>query len=118
MNGYGLTAAGEAEHGAEVMDDGLEATGGEPSPSLLVDRRPGREVLGEITPGGAGADDPAKGVQDVAEVMLALGGVLGQEAEIGEYELPFGVGDVAGVGLVGDHPLKYDHSSVRVHNTL
>ena len=113
----GLPPGGEAEDGPQVVDDGLEAAGGQPAAGLLVDRRPGREVGREVTPGGAGADEPAQGVEDVAEVMLTLAGVLGQQAEVGQDELPFGVGDVAGVGLVCDHTLNYAHTWTTVHNT-
>jgi hypothetical protein len=67
---------------------------------------------------GPGADDPSEGVEDIAQVVLALAGVLGQEAEVREGELPFGVGDVARVGLVGDHTLNYGRDRARVHNTL
>jgi hypothetical protein len=62
-----------------------------PKPGCAI---PGREVLGEVTPLGSGADDPAEGVEDVAEAVLALAGILGQEAEIEQDELP--LGDVAG----------------------
>ena len=111
-------AVGEAEHGAEVVDDGLEAAGGEPAPGLLIDHLPGRKVLGQVTPGRAGADDPTQGVEDVAEAVDALAGVLGQEAEIGDHELPLGVGDIAGVRLVSDHTLYYAGDWTKVHNTL
>ena len=114
----GLPAGGEAEDGAEVVDDRLEAAGGEPAAGLLVDHLPGGEVLGQVAPRGAGADEPAQGVEDVAEVVDPLAGVLGQEAEIGDDELPFGVGDVAGVGLVSDHTLNYAGNWTKVHNTL
>jgi hypothetical protein len=33
----------------------------------------------------------------------ALVGVFGQQAQVGDDELPFGVGVVAGIGLVCDH---------------
>ena len=105
--GSGSRPSANAEHGAEVVDDGLEAAGGEPAAGLLVDRLPGGEVLGQVAPGGAAADEPAEGVEDVAEVVDALAGVLGEQAEVGDDELPFGVGDVAGVGLVSDHTLNY-----------
>ena len=100
------------------MDDGLEAAGGEPAAGLLIDRLPGGEILGKVAPGGAAADEPPRGVEDVAEVVDALAGVLGEQADIRKDELPFGVGDVAGVGLVGDHTLNYVVHSTKVHNTL
>ena len=113
----GVAAVGEPEDGAEVVDDGLEAAGGEPAAGLLVDGLPGGEVLGQVAPGGAAADQPPRGVEDVAEVVDALAGVLGEQAEVGDDELPFGVRDVAGVGLVGDHTLNYVDTT-KVHNTL
>jgi hypothetical protein len=56
--------------------------------------------------------------RDVTEVMLALTGVLGQEAGTGQNELPLGSGDVAGVGLVSDHALNYVVGRTKVHNML
>ena len=50
--------------------------------------------------------------------LCALAGVLGQQAEVGHDELPLGVGDVAGVGLVSDHTLNYVADWTKVHNTL
>ena len=58
------------------------------------------------------------GVEDVAEVVDALAGVLGEEAEVGDDELPFGVRDVAGVRSVSDHTLNYVGYCTKVHNTL
>ena len=78
----GVAAGGEPEDGAEVVDDRLEAAGGEPAAGLLVDHLPGGEVVGQVAPGGAAADEPAQGVEDVAEVVDALAGVLGEQAEI------------------------------------
>lgn len=52
-------AFGEPQDGAEVADGRLEAAGGQPAAGLLVDGLPGREVLGELEPGGTGADQPA-----------------------------------------------------------
>ncbi len=42
----GLFAGGVAEDGAEVVDDGLEAAGGQPAAALLVDHRQGGKSLG------------------------------------------------------------------------
>src|SRR5262249_1507067 len=101
-----------------VVDDGLEAAGGEPASGLLIDHLPGGEVGRQVAPRGAAADEPAQGVEDIAEIVDALAGVLGQQAEVGDDELPFGVGDITGVGFVGDHTLSYVHNWTTVHNTL
>jgi hypothetical protein len=39
--------------------------------------------------------------------MDPLPGVFGQQAKVGENKLPFGIGDVAGVGIVSDHTRNY-----------
>jgi hypothetical protein len=64
------------------MDDRLEAPGGEPAASLLRDHLPGEKVLGQVTPGGTTADDPSEAVEDVAEVVDALTGVLGEQPKV------------------------------------
>src|SRR5262249_13703986 len=116
--GLRLLAGDEAEEGAEVVDDRLEAAGGQPAAGLLVDHRPGGGVLGQGAPRRARADDPPQAVEDIAEVVDPLSGILGQETEIGHDEFPLGVGDVAGVGLVSDHTLSYDGDWTKVHNTF
>jgi hypothetical protein len=70
------------------VDDGLEASGAQPAAALLIDRLPRREVLGQVAPLGAGANDPPQGVEDVAEVVDPLAGVLREGAEIRGDELP------------------------------
>ena len=115
---FGVATGGEPQDGAEVVDDRLEASCGEPATGLLVDHLPGGEVLGQVAPGGAATDEPPGGIEDVAEVVDALTCVLGEEAEIGNDELPFGVRDVTGVRLVCSHTLNYVHNWTKVHNTL
>jgi hypothetical protein len=70
------------------VDDGLEAAGGQPAAGLLIDGLPGREIRRQVAPGGAAADEPAGGVEDVAQAVDALAGVLGEQAEVGDDELP------------------------------
>ena len=80
-----------------------------PRPGVTVDSSLERplEGLGEglgHPPRRAGADDVPRGVEDVAEVVDPLAGILGQQTEIGDNEFPFGVGDAAGAGLVSIIP--------------
>ena len=88
----GIPTLGEANHGSEVVDHRLEVAGIQPRSGLLVDLRLRREILGDVAPLGPGADEPAGAVEDVAKVMLTLASVLGQQAEVGQDELPFGDG--------------------------
>jgi hypothetical protein len=112
----GVAPRGEPEDRPEVVDDGLEAAGGEPPAGLLVDRLPRGEVLGEVTPRGATTDRPPRGVEGVAEAVGAPAGVLGEQAEVGDDELPLGVGNVAGVGSVADQTLIDAAYWTKVHN--
>jgi hypothetical protein len=75
--GLGVPAGGEAENGAEVVDDGLEAAGGQPAAGLLIDQLLGREVGWQVAPAGTGADDPTQAVEDVLEAVDSLTGLLG-----------------------------------------
>ena len=115
----GPAAVGEAEDGAEVVDDRLEATGGEPAPGLLIDRRPGREVRRQVAPGGAAADEPPRRVEDVAEVMGPLWPASsGSRQRYGTTNCHSASETSLGQGMVGDHNLNYVGHSVKVHNTL
>jgi hypothetical protein len=84
----------------------------------LIDHFPRREVVGEVAPRGAATDEPSCGVEDVAKVVDTLAGILGEQAEVGDDELPFSVRDVAGVRFVSDHTLNYVAYCTKVHNTL
>ena len=54
-----------------------EAAGRDPALRRLLDRSRGREVGGQHAPGRAGSDDPAQGVEDLAQVMPAVCGASG-----------------------------------------
>ena len=91
---FGLAALGESRDGAEVVDDGPGAAGGDPAAGLVVDGVPGGQVVGGRPPGGPGADQPSQGVEDLAEALVALRGVLGDRRQVGRDEGPLGVADV------------------------
>lgn len=56
---------GQAQQGAQIVDDGCEDAGLQPAPCLLVDRFPAREVVGQQAPFSARAGQPAQGVEDI-----------------------------------------------------
>jgi hypothetical protein len=70
---------------------------------LLVDRLPWRQVVGHVSPRRAGAHDPPQPVQDLAQIVLALGGVLPNEREIWGDERPLLVRNIAGVWFSSSH---------------
>lgn len=112
--GFGSSAISEPKNGAMVVDRRLESARG----GFGGRRSPRREVLGHVTPWPARTDEPAESVDDLAEVMDTLTDVPRKRAKLGENALPFEIGDVAGIGLVGSHILNHVDYCTKVHNTL
>jgi hypothetical protein len=77
----------------------LQDTGFDPAARLLVDGVPRREVVVEETSLCTGANQPAEGIEDLAEGMLTLGGVLTHQGEVGGGELSLLVAHVTWVGF-------------------
>jgi hypothetical protein len=63
----------------------------------LLHDLPVGEIVGQVTPLSAGADDPAEGVEDVSEVVFSLGCVGWEECQVREDQVPFLVGEVTWV---------------------
>lgn len=96
------------------MDHGLEAAGLDPALGLLIDQGPGREVMGNEPPGSSGADHPARGIEDLTQVMPALASIQREKREVGRNKGPFLITDIGRVGGPGFHPrntLPSQHSS-------
>ncbi len=64
------------------MDDGIESARVEPALGLLVGGSPRREIVGEHAPRGTSAHEPAQAVESLVQVVVALGGIEGDEDEI------------------------------------
>ena len=69
-----------------------------PSPVVVKDDAVRRQVVGQHTPGGAGAEDVADGVDDFPAVVFDGSSAGFGRRQQGFQELPFGVVEVAGVG--------------------
>jgi hypothetical protein len=95
----------------------LEDPGGQPPLRLLVDGLPGWEVVGQHPPGGAGPHDPPQGVEDLAQVVGALGRVSADQGEVGGDEGPLLVGNVAWVRFSCSYA-RMLALQPKVHNTL
>ena len=78
--------------------DGVEGAVVPPLVEVAPDGALGREVLGQVTPLAAGAQDVEDGIDDVAQVGLA-GPAAGVDGQVRLDQGPLRVGDVAGVGL-------------------
>ena len=82
---------------AQIVGHLLEDPGGEPPLRLLIDGRPGRQVVGHVAPLGACPHDPPKPVENLAQLVAALRGILADERQVGGDEGPLFVGNVAWV---------------------
>ncbi len=114
---FRVAPGGEAQQDAQIVGDGLQGVRAEPALGLLIDGRPRREVVWHQSPARSGTGHPAQGIEDVAQVMIALRGIEAHQDEIGGDELPFVIADIGGVGLASDiHSPSIRRS--QVHNTL
>src|ERR687889_1503493 len=73
---------------AQIVNHLLEDARFEPPLRLLVDRLPRRQVVGHVAPRRAGAYDPPQSVEDLAQIVLALRGVLSNECQVGGNKCP------------------------------
>src|ERR671913_32576 len=74
-----------------------------PSPRLLVDGFPRRQVVWHIAPGGACAHDPSQSIEHLAQVMVALWGVFSNERQVRGNKRPLFVGNIAWVWFSSCH---------------
>jgi hypothetical protein len=81
------------------MNNGRECTGAQPPLALLEDRRPWREVVRHHPPFRPRTHDPAQGVEDVAQGVIALRDVEAHQGEVGDDKSPFGIADIGRVRL-------------------
>ena len=88
---------------AEQVVDGVEGAVVPPLVEVPPDGALGREVLGQVAPLAAGAQDVEDGIDDVPQVGLA-GPPAGVDGDVRLDQRPLLVGHVAGVGL-RSHPI-------------
>src|SRR5215212_5207154 len=88
---------------AQIVDHLLEDACLDPALRLLVDCLPRRQVVGHVSPRGAGAHDPPQPVEYLAQVVGALGSVLPDKREVRGDKRPLLVGNVAWVWFSCSH---------------
>src|SRR5215212_10104300 len=93
----GRAALRKPQEHAQIVDHLLEHSRPYPPLRLLVDRLPPQQVVGHVSPRAAGAHDPPQPVEDLAQIVLALGRVLPNEREIRSHERPLLIGNIAWV---------------------
>ncbi len=114
-----ITPGGQAQHGAKVMRQFLEAAGVQPALRLLVDGSPGRQIGGHPAPGRTRLDDGAQAVEHLTQGVSPLTRLFGQERQVRRYERPFLIGDVGGIRFAcRGHPARTAMASSQIHNSL
>ena len=109
----------QAQHGAQVVRQQLEAARLQPAPGLLVDRRPRRQIVRHGAPGNAVLDQIAQAVEHLAQGMIALPGILAQQRQVGHHQRPFLIGHVGRIRFAGRHrPQNLGTPARSVHNSL
>jgi hypothetical protein len=53
--------------------------------------------MGQHAPRSASADNPAQGIEDLAQGIVALRGLLVHQNQVGRDKRPFIIGDIGGV---------------------
>jgi len=97
--GLAFAALADANDAAHVAHHGLETPGLVPAPPLLVDRRPGRKVIGQQPPRCASAGQPAQRVEHLAQRVAPLRGLFVDQRQVRRHEVPLFGADVARVRL-------------------
>jgi hypothetical protein len=100
---------GQAQHGSQVVDQGLEDPGGNLPLGLLVHHGPGRKLMRDQAPRRPGANHPAQGVEDFAQGVAALAAIFAQQGEVRGDQGPFLIGNVTRARPAGGfgHPPIY-----------
>ena len=82
------TSCREAQDNAQILGQRLEAAGAQPSPRLLIDDLPRRQVVGHPTPRRAGLHDIAQAVEHLAQGVHALSALFRQKRRTGRNKRP------------------------------
>src|SRR5215203_466579 len=101
--GLGRPFFRKAQKYAQILDHLLEHSRFYPPLRLLVDRLPGGQVVGHVSPRRAGAYNPPQPVEDLAQVVVSLGSIFSDEREVRGEEVPLFVGNVTGVWFSSSH---------------
>ena len=97
----GGSSLADADQHPQIGNDRFEDAGRQPTTRLLVDRLPGWQIVGHIAPLESGAGNEAQSIEELAQGMNALRGILAHEGEVGGQKSPFLIGNIGVVGGTG-----------------
>jgi len=103
--GLRLASLRLAQYLTQVVDDSFKAARPHPALGLLMDHRPGWQIMGQHAPGGAGTHRPAQSIEHVAQRIGALRGIFRHQGQVGGHKGPFVITHVARISF-SVHPLS------------
>ena len=97
-----------AQQNAQILDHDLETARIDPSPHLLIDRCPRRQIVGQKAPVAARLGNVAKCVEHIAQRVVSLRSVLATQRQIRDYKRPLLVRYIARIA----RPESFFHTSI------
>ncbi len=104
--GLGGSAFPDPDQFAQVGNNSDEHVGVDPAADLLGDRRPRWEIVRHGPPLESGPGDETQAIEELAQAVRALRGIVSPEGEVRCEKRPFLVGDIGGVGGAGCRPFS------------
>src|SRR6266487_479369 len=92
-----VASSSQPQHRPQIVDDSFKATGFEPTLRLLVDNRPGRQVMRHHAPLRSRSYNPAKTIKHFSQGVLSLWGIFRHQGQVRGHEAPFFIADIARV---------------------
>ena len=101
--GRWVASVGDPKQFPQVVDNVLKAPGCQPTPCLLVDGGPRREVVRQKPPLCTGLDHPTQGIERISQSIVPLPGILTQQGQIGGHKCPLFIRYIARVRFSSFH---------------
>lgn len=97
-----------AQKNAQILDHDLKTPRIDPSPHLLIDHGPRRQIVGQKAPLAACLGNVAKCVEYIAKRIVPLRSVFAAQRQIRGYKRPLLIGNIARIA----RPNTFFHASI------
>lgn len=109
--GTGLAPGKLAQQTAQILDHDFKAAGIEPAPHLLIDHRPGRQIVRHEAPLVAGLHDIPQAVEHRSQRIVPLCCILPAQRQIRSHKRPLLICHVAWIPRL----VRISHRSIVGH---
>lgn len=99
--GFLGTTRSQVQHGAQVVDQALEAAGPQPTLRLIVHGVPRRQVMWHRTLNHAITNHVERPVEHLPQAVITLTGGLGQQRQVSGNQRLFFIADIGRVSAAG-----------------